>query len=209
MQAEILSPPTRTGRDEKRDAILEIACEAFLTDGYAATSMSSIAAKVGGSKATLYNYFASKEELFGAVIGEKCQDFLSVVFEGEPHEIAFRLALKHVGERLLKVMLSDEKIAIYRLITAETARFPELGRAFYRSGPEQGKKIMAEYFDRAVAQGHLKPGNTLVMASHFFDLCKGELHHRKLWNVVDHITDDEIRANVGQAMDVFLAAYGA
>jgi AcrR family transcriptional regulator len=209
MEAEILTLPPRTGRDEKRDAILETACEAFLTDGYAATSMSSIASKVGGSKATLYNYFASKEELFAAVIAEKCQDFLSVVFEGEPHETEFRLALKHVGERLLKVMLSDEKIAIYRLITAETARFPELGRAFYRSGPEQGKKIMSEYFDRAVAQGHLKPGNTLVMASHFFDLCKGELHHRKLWNVVDHITDNEIRENVSQAMDVFLAAYGA
>jgi AcrR family transcriptional regulator len=68
METNILSSTPKKGRDEKRAAIVKIAYEAFLTDGYAATSMSSIAAKVGGSKATLYNYFASKEELFAAVI---------------------------------------------------------------------------------------------------------------------------------------------
>jgi AcrR family transcriptional regulator len=209
METEILSPPARSGRDERRDAILRIAFDAFLTEGYAATSMSSIAAKVGGSKATLYNYFASKEELFGAVIGEKCQDFHHQLFESEAYDGDIRSALIRIGERLIRLVLSDEKIAVYRLITAETARFPELGRAFYRSGPEKGKQFMAEYFDRAVAEGKLKPGDTMTMAIHFFDLCKGELHQRKLWNVEDRISDDEIAKSAARAIDVFLAAYGA
>ena len=209
MEAEILSPPVRTGRDEKRDAILRIALDAFLTEGYAATSMSGIAAKVGGSKATLYNYFSSKEELFSAVIGEKCQDFHHQLFESEPHVADIRTALNRIGERLIRLVLSDEKIAIYRLITAETARFPELGRAFYRSGPERGKKFMAEYFDRAVAEGKLRPGDTMTMAIHFFDLCKGELHQRRLWNVTDRISDDEIAQNAERAINIFLAAYAA
>jgi AcrR family transcriptional regulator len=144
MEAEILEQPPKTGRDGKRDAILKIAFEAFLTDGYAATSMSSIAARVGGSKATLYNYFSSKEELFSAVISEKCQDIQSLLFETELEHAHFRISLLHLGERLLRLMLSDEKIAVFRLITAETARFPELGCAFYRSGPAQGKRILAE-----------------------------------------------------------------
>src|ERR1700722_1024832 len=130
METEILSPPVRTGRDEKRDAILRIALEAFLTEGYAATSMSSIAAKVGGSKATLYNYFASKEELFSVVIGEKCKDFHDQLFESVSHDADIRAALIGIAERMIRLVVSDEKIAIYRLITAETARFPELGRAF-------------------------------------------------------------------------------
>jgi AcrR family transcriptional regulator len=209
MEAEILEQPPKTGRDGKRDAILKIAFEAFLTDGYAATSMSSIAARVGGSKATLYNYFSSKEELFSAVISEKCQDIQSLLFETELEHAHFRISLLHLGERLLRLMLSDEKIAVFRLITAETARFPELGCAFYRSGPAQGKRILAEYFDRAVTEGSLKPGNTLVMAAQFFDLCKGEVHHRKLWNVTPDPSDEEIRGSVEQAVTVFLAAYGA
>src|ERR1700691_2329411 len=109
MEAEILSPPARTGRDEKRDAILRIALESFLTDGYAATSMSSIAAKVGGSKATLYNYFCSKEELFSTVIGEKCKDFHDLLFESEPHDADIRTALIRIGERMIRLVVSDEK----------------------------------------------------------------------------------------------------
>ena len=34
--------------------------------------MSTIAARLGGSKGTLYNYFKSKEELFEAYIRETC-----------------------------------------------------------------------------------------------------------------------------------------
>jgi AcrR family transcriptional regulator len=209
MDAEILSPPAKVGRDGKRDAILKIAFEAFLTDGYAATSMSAIAAKVGGSKATLYNYFASKEELFTAVTAEKCQDMHQLLFETELEHGNFRTSLTRFGERFLRLALSEEKIAVFRLITAETARFPELGRAFYQSGPLRGKEILAQYFDRAVAEGDLKPGDTSVMASHFFALCKGELHHRWLWNMTSNPSDEEIRTTIEQAVSVFLAAYGS
>ncbi len=209
MESEILELPPKTGRDARRDAILKIALEAFLTDGYAATSMSTIAAKVGGSKATLYNYFCSKEELFAAVIAEKCHDVHQLLFETKLEHGDFRVSLTRFAERFLELVLSDEKIAVFRLITAETARFPELGRTFYQSGPLQGKKMLAQYFDRAVAEGSLKPGDTSVMASHFFALCKGEVHHRKLWNVNSNPSDEEIRATAGEAVAMFLAAYGS
>ncbi len=40
-------------RDLKRDTILSIARQVFMEEGYAAASMSTIAARVGGSKGTL------------------------------------------------------------------------------------------------------------------------------------------------------------
>ncbi len=52
--------------------ILDAAAEVFLEEGFAAASMSAIAARVGGSKGTLYNYFRSKEELFEAYIQRHC-----------------------------------------------------------------------------------------------------------------------------------------
>ena len=68
-------------RDLKRDAILLIAQQVFLEEGYAATSMSSIAARLGGSKGTLYNYFRSKAELFVAVIQEQCEVHQNQMFD--------------------------------------------------------------------------------------------------------------------------------
>ncbi|CAG1012445.1 partial putative HTH-type transcriptional regulator YvdT, partial [Anaerolineales bacterium] len=54
--------------DTKRQHILAVAAEAFQEYGFERTSMSEICARVGGSKATLYNYFSSKDELFFEVM---------------------------------------------------------------------------------------------------------------------------------------------
>jgi AcrR family transcriptional regulator len=198
----------RTDRDERRETILQIAHAAFLEDGYAATSMSAIAAKVGGSKATLYNYFSSKEDLFGAVIAERCRDFEEMLYDADLETQDFRKALTILGERAVRWMLRDDSIATYRLITAESARFPELGRAFYLAGPQKGKEMLAEFFGRAAERGHLKPGYMMAATVHFMALCKGELQHRKLWNI-DTPTDKDIETTVATAVNVFLAAYGA
>lgn len=202
------SASPRTGRDERRDNILKVAYAAFLSDGYAATSMSSIAAKVGGSKATLYNYFSSKEELFAAVIDEKCQEIGAAIFESEANLGDFRDTLVRLATRFMEIILEDEKIAVYRLVTAETARFPELGNAFYNSGPRQTQQRLARFFDRAVESGGLSPGDTHVMAGQFFNLCKADLHHRKLWNVTPNPSAAEIAEHVDEAVRVFLSAYG-
>src|SRR6185503_2012421 len=58
----------RVRTEEKRREIVRIAAELFEELGYERTSMSAIAARVGGSKATLYGYFASKEDLLRAVL---------------------------------------------------------------------------------------------------------------------------------------------
>ena len=53
--------------------------KAFLRDGYGQTSMSSIAADVGGSKTTLWNYFPSKEDLFAAVVDDQVERDLATL----------------------------------------------------------------------------------------------------------------------------------
>jgi TetR/AcrR family transcriptional repressor of mexJK operon len=203
----IASRLPKTDRDERRETILHIAHAAFLEDGYAATSMSSIAAKVGGSKATLYNYFSSKEELFSAVIAERCRTLQEILYDAELESEDIRKILAHLGERVVRWMLRDDNIATYRLITAESGRFPELGRAFYLAGPQKGKEMLAEFFGRVAEKGHIRPGDTMTMAIHFIELCRGELHHRKLWNISDPSNRD-IETTVATAINVFLVAYG-
>ena len=55
-----------------------------MMQGFAATSMSAIATRLGGSKGTLYNYFKSKEELFGAVVSRECAGLAASLFENVP-----------------------------------------------------------------------------------------------------------------------------
>lgn len=82
--------------DARRQAILDVAAQAFQELGFERTSMSGICARVGGSKATLYNYFPSKEELFFEVI------FLSVEAEFD----AVHNAIDATTERAVGVFMA-------------------------------------------------------------------------------------------------------
>lgn len=209
-----LSPPTEaqplsSPRDARRQAILAIAREVFLVEGYAAASMSAIAAKVGGSKGTLYNYFPSKEALFVAVVQHQCERDRAELwaFDLETDDVAETLRV--LGRRVIRLMLSDEVLALHRMVVAECTRFPEVGEALYEAGPRQGKLPLIDYLRRAAAKGLLKPADPELMASHAGELVLAGLYRRRLWNVGPAPTEAEMDANVDAAVVVFMAAYGA
>ena len=195
-------------KDERRAAIVDIAHAAFLADGYAATSMSTIAARVGGSKATLYNYFSSKEELFAAVVSRKCGQIETLLYDAQVEGGDFRPAKQNFGERFIALVLQEDSVATYRMVMAESARFPELGRTFYDTGMKQGRARLAEYFEQAIADGVLRQCDSALMANYFFDLCMSGIHIRKLWNVQPVLSSENIRDNVARAIAIFLAAFG-
>src|SRR5882672_4426523 len=101
-------------KDLKRAEIVAIAQDLFFSEGYAGTSMSKIAATVGGSKATLYNHFQSKEELLLAVV----QDV--ALPKPEEYDLAdmpseFRAWLAWIGGLSVKKITSYKYVSLQRL----------------------------------------------------------------------------------------------
>jgi TetR/AcrR family transcriptional regulator len=64
------------GSDDKRQLILDAAQKRFAHFGIAKSNMEEIAADIGLSKASLYYYFATKEEIFQAVIVREQDEFV-------------------------------------------------------------------------------------------------------------------------------------
>ncbi|MGH6890050.1 MAG: TetR/AcrR family transcriptional regulator [Rhizomicrobium sp.] len=211
MQPEAEDVRARPARDEKRDAIIRTALAAFLAEGYAETSMSSLAAKIGGSKATLYNYFKSKEELFVAVVARKCEQIRHLLSEAEIQSGGdLRATLTNFGEHFVELLLNDDSIGTFRLATAEAARFPEIGRAIYNSGVRQNQQRMVEFLEHAKEAGRLRSDvDVQCAAEQFSDLCLSGLHRQRLWHVTPCPSRDEIRANVARAVDTFMRAFAA
>lgn len=198
-----------TIKDERRSAIVKIAREAFLADGYEATSMSSIAAQAGGSKATLYNHFASKDELFRAVVQDRCSQVAVLLEKGMQEGHDFRESLILAGSHFVSLILSDEFVATYRMVIAAAEKFPDAGQAFYDAGPRQSMARMALRFERAIADGLLRPEDPSVLATTFLHLCKVEIHQRRLFNALPPPNREDVEANVKRAVTIFMAAYGA
>ena len=125
--------------EARRNAILEVAALVFLEKGFEGASMSEIAQRVGGSRATLYGYFPSKQEVFLAVThaqGEKhMQPAVSELAAQAPREL--QQALTRFSAKLVSFLASDETCATDRMVIAEAGR-SEIARLFYEAGPKVG-----------------------------------------------------------------------
>ena len=195
-------------RDERRDGILDVARDCFLADGYAATSMSSIAARLGGSKGTLYNYFKSKEELFEAVMQRQCGALAETLFDVDHDGDDMRERLQHFAGKFLTLLLTPESLGIHRVVVGETGRFPELGRMFYDMGPKVILTKIAGYLSDLMDQGVLRRADPFVAAQQFKDLTISGVLQPRTWGVITgDMTDAEIENQVNNAVDTFLRAY--
>lgn len=194
--------------DERRNTILDIAHAAFMQDGYAGTSMARIAAELGGSKTTLYNYFTSKRELFDAVTDRECLKMLEQIFAVTTASGGFRDQLVAMCRRVLSALLEEHNIASLRLIVAEAGRFPEVGQAAYKLGLERGLVRMSEWFARAIEAGHLRRADARQAAEQFFDLASGNLHRRRLWNMIGEVSAAAIACEAERIANTFIAAFG-
>ena len=210
MDSECEIRPRQAAKDERREAIVSIAHEAFLTNGYSGTSMSAIAARLGGSKGTLYNYFSSKEELFAAVVERKCDQFLSALYDAAVEGGELREALMHAAERVIALALSDDTIATYRLVVAEGTRFPEIGRTVHASGPMRGRAQMVKFLQMAKDAGQLRADADIDLAAEqFFVLCISDMQQRRLWMVADAPDREQIHKQAEGAVSTFMRAFGA
>lgn len=195
------------GDSAKRRQILEGAREVFLARGFDGASMNDVARGAGVSKGTLYVYFPSKEALFEALVREgkarQAERFAELSIEQEPAQ-----TLRGFGLTLLDVLSAPDSIAQLRTIIGVTAKFPQIGRAFYEAGPAHGAEKLSCYLAAETARGRLAVADPASAAMQFLDLCKSGLLARLLFGVVETLTREEIEANVARAVSLFLTAYG-
>lgn len=202
-------PPGRreANRQSRREIILDVAEGSFLDLGYAGTTMSGIAAQLGGSKGTLWSYFPAKEALFEAVVDRATQEFrrrLTVILNPEDE---LETALRRFCEQLLAKITSNKAIALHRLVIGESSRFPELGRIFYERGPLQTNLLLAEFIAGAQARGLLDPIEPMRAAQHLVWLCMSGSYQVRLTGVTA-IPPEDLAGDMNAAMTTFMRAYG-
>lgn len=142
-----------------RDRVLDAAAERFLRQGYAATTLRQIAADVGIQAGSIYHHFASKEELFAAVLGEG----IDVMIE------AFEVVESHAEP------LDDPRDRLAAHVRAHLGALFEHGpytanhvTAFFTAPPEVRIEIVPHrdayearwtaLLDELVAGGSIRPG---------------------------------------------------
>lgn len=191
----------------KCQAALTAAAQLFREHGYAEVSMDAVADGAGISKATLYSYFPGKRELFSAVILEEgdrqSADLLAPAKSGE----SLRTRLRRYGNAVLELLLAGETISSYRMVVAEAARSPELGRLYYENGAARLHARLGKVLETAMRLGELRRGPIEVATTQFIVLVRGDLMLRALLCVGPPVSEVERQSAVRAGVDSFCRAW--
>jgi TetR/AcrR family transcriptional repressor of mexJK operon len=197
----------------KRHAVLEAAATLFMAHGYGAVSMDAVAREAGVSKATLYAHFASKNQLFATIIGEACRakitavDVLARADIGSTTDVGE--ALQEFGVHMTRFLMDAPTQAIYRVVVAECARFPELGAAFYDSGPATFLAFFSGWLGEQMKAGRLRQADPAIAAEQFTALIRGGIYMRASVGLPIDRDDAAIERHVEHVVDTFMRAFGA
>lgn len=197
----------RVKTEAKREAILAAACRVFRDAGFEGASMGEIASLVGGSKATLYGYFSSKEELFVAAMHEEAVKEFEPVFTALAGQVEnLHDTLQACGEKVLEFLCSLSRIQIKRAIIAESGR-SDIGKRFYEMGPKIGLQRTADFLDRQMTLGNLRRSDPHLAAVQLIALLECETVTPLILGIDVNISKLEIRYAVERALKTFMAAY--
>jgi len=205
-QAELAMPtPLRPTR--KVDLIMAAAGRLFRERGYGNTSMDAVAGEADVSKATLYVYFSGKRELFAAVVAAEGDRNSGPLLAGEAGQEELRARLLRFGRTILDLLLAQETVATYRMVAAEAARFPELGRDYYDNGAARLLARLEALFAGAMSNGSLRKAHARRAAEQFVGLIRGDLQLRALLGVPTEASASQQDAVVRAGVDTFWRAY--
>jgi AcrR family transcriptional regulator len=194
----------RVKTDARRNAIVASAWEAFRDCGYEGTTMSAINARAGGSKATLYNYFPSKAELFSAaleygLLETSGESFRHLSGPGNLKERLLRFARAHLAGRM-----SPDMVAVDRILVMEAFRSDVF--EVIRDKSYLKRRMIADRLEPEMAAGRLRDDDPLRAAVHLLALIEADLLERHLHGD-RNVTREMIEEQVHTGVEVFLRAY--
>ncbi len=142
--------------EDTRQLIIEAAAKEFQAKGYAATCIGEVAQRAGVSTRTLYRLIPTKAALFRAVVTDSIEGFILAIDEQVLGKLGLEAGLERILAEFGRLTLSEETIAINRLVIGECERFPEIAAAFYEAAIQRVSDAMANWLKRQCEHGLLK-----------------------------------------------------
>ena len=204
LESQTTSAPQSSRGRERYARILDAATDRFLHEGYAQTSIDGILEQSGGSKATLYSYFPTKDDLFRAVID-------SVVLNRQQPMLDIqqdiRATLVEYGVQRLRVVFSTQHRALLRVIIAERQKFPDLASTYFERGPQWGRQLLGAYLDKLKQDGLIAIENTAEATGQFVAMLMHQWYLQSLLIDMEAPSDTAIREKAERTVSLFLATY--
>lgn len=200
------NPPLKPRSADKREEVLDIASENFLSKGFDGTSINVMAREAGISKESIYRYFGSKEDLFLAVVERELSLYqrgmmeTSNYYQGE----TMREALLIVAESTLKVASDSRTLSLRRLVFQMAANGSRVGTHYFTSGPDIAYKNLMQLFE------YYKPDSDFgvdQLSRYFIAMVLHRTMLMRECGVLEPLTDEELHQRCVQVVQDFMRAF--
>lgn len=163
-----MARPRNADGQRTRQAILDAALELFAQKGYFGTSLRDVAAVVGVRESAIYNYFASKDALFSALIDAdqhtKRERFAA--FADAPIADG-RAVLEEIAMTTLESFMAPRQQQLFRILMSDGLRLANVGRINLYERLGHGRERCEELIRRLIREGWLRAGDPKMMAMAF------------------------------------------
>lgn len=178
----------------------------FIEHGFNGVSMDHLVATAGGSKATLYRYFDSKEKLFEAIIDDLSQRTAPPGSTDDLATLDLETGLRSIGRATAAAALSERVIVLLRLALGEFARFPSLAATLFDHGPAVSYERLRRFLTAKREAGEINVPDIQIAAEQFLG---GIVGHQQLRMAlgVGAPTNAEIYQRIEAAIAAFIATY--
>src|SRR6202140_3485871 len=123
-------PLQRPRRGGSREAIVDAAERLFLARGFGAVSMDELAAAAGVARRTLYNQFASKEEIFREMLLRVSRQLETAFPPGIETQGNVEDVLCLIAQAILDLHARPGYRGFLRMVVADSRQFPWTAEAF-------------------------------------------------------------------------------
>jgi AcrR family transcriptional regulator len=150
------SPRWKRRKESRPQELLDAALLLFSQRGYAQTRLDDVAARAGVSKGTVYLYFASKQDLFEAVVHAQADPWVSAIFQKEPpHDQHTEQVLREFFNWGWEQFLASKLYLIARIVLAESNNFPLLAKAYLQEVMGPIHEHLHALLERGAARGEI------------------------------------------------------
>jgi TetR/AcrR family transcriptional regulator, regulator of autoinduction and epiphytic fitness len=169
-------PSPKDRRNPSRQAIVDAAARLFLARGFGSVSMDELAAAASVARRTLYNQFASKEDIFREML-QRVSGQLEHAFppgietQGEVEDV-----LRVIARMILELHKNPEYLGFLRMVVADARQFPWIAEEFAAVMDPQTERL-TRYLAHLTSLGILDCRNPLLAAHQFM----GALNEFSLW----------------------------
>ncbi|MDE1157047.1 MAG: TetR/AcrR family transcriptional regulator [Neorhizobium sp.] len=170
--------PKTQGDSQRREEIIRTARNTFIELGYTGTTTDIVAQRCHISKQTLYRLFASKAELFAAIVADHRQLMLELPRPAD-ETVSGTDDVADVLEKIFMINITDERKrerdAFIQFVIKDSEQIPELVEVLHREGADKSMAELADWLAEQATAGRVSIADPMSGARMLMDMLFGAM----------------------------------